>query len=202
MHELLREIHAIAQTGLHYTRDDYDRERYRRLQVIAAEMFAKCSEADIEQIEKFFFPEKGYATHKVDLRACVVKKGGVLLVRERSDGRWTLPGGWADQNESPVEGIIREVKEESGFDVKVRSLYAVKDRDRNGYRPKYPVSLYKLFFAAETVGGSATKTLETSEVGFFAADALPELSEERVLAEDITRGLLAFNEHSPKVYCD
>lgn len=203
MHELIREIQAIAQTGLHYTRDDYDRERYQRLRAIAVQLFSSLSTADASQIEKFFFPENGYATPKVDLRACVVSDQQVLMVRERSDGKWTLPGGWADQNESPTEGIVREVKEESGFDVRVRSLYAVKDRDRNGYTPKYPVSLYKLFFTAEVIGGSAVETLETSEARFFSLDNLPELSEDRVLAEDIAQGLEAFHAGDiGSVHCD
>ena len=122
LHELIKEIQAIAQTGLHYTTDDYDRERYQRLHLIALKLFAGLSSTDISQIEKFYFPETGYATPKVDLRACVVRNNQVLLVRERSDDKWTLPGGWADQNESPIEGITREVKEESGFEVKIRSL--------------------------------------------------------------------------------
>jgi len=202
IHELIREIQAIAQTGLHYTKDDYDRERYHRLQVIAEQLYAFLSAADVSTIQKFFFPEQGYATPKVDLRACVVKADKVLLVRERSDGKWTLPGGWADQNESPIEGIVREVKEESGYDIVVRSLYAVKDRDRHSYTPKYPVSLYKLFFCAEVIGGSAVESIETSESAFFALDALPELSEARVLPQDIVQGFEAFRRQSTSIYCD
>ena len=112
MHELIKEIRAIAQTGIHYTRDPYDQERYERLIAISNTLYSKLSSADIGEIERFFFPAKGYATPKVDLRACVVKGNSVLLVKERSNGKWTLPGGWADQNESPKEGIVREVLEE------------------------------------------------------------------------------------------
>ena len=92
MHELLREIRALAQAELHYTRDVYDRERYERLIQIANQLFALSSHTSIEEIERFFFPETGYATPKVDLHACVVRDNQVLLVRERSDGKWTLPG--------------------------------------------------------------------------------------------------------------
>jgi ADP-ribose pyrophosphatase YjhB (NUDIX family) len=202
MHELIKEIRAIAQTGLHYTRDVYDRERYQRLAEIAHALYAMSSDADIDTIERFFFPEKGYATPKVDLRACVIREEEVLLVRERSDGRWTLPGGWADQNESPIEGVVREVKEESGFDVVVTSLYAVRDRDRGSYVPRYPVSLYKLFFTATVVGGSPSENTEISEVAFFDVRDLPPLSTERVLAEDIRKGYEHFRRNASEVHCD
>ncbi len=193
MHEFAKELQAIAQTGLHYTKDKYDRERYKRLQQMALEFITELSSVDMSLIEKFYIPEKGYATPKVDLRACIVRDNHVLLVRERSDGKWTLPGGWADQNESPSEGIIREVKEESGYEIKVKSLYALRDRDRNRYTPKYPVSIYKLFFTGTIVGGSPIETLETSELGFFSVDSLPILSEDRVLAGDIRSGVSAFH---------
>ncbi|MEM9016433.1 MAG: NUDIX hydrolase N-terminal domain-containing protein, partial [Verrucomicrobiota bacterium] len=130
MRDLVKEIRALAQSGLHYTKDPYDRERFERLIKITSELYTLLSESDLEAIERFFIPETGYATPKVDLRACVFRDEKVMLVRERSDRLWTLPGGWADQNESPSEGIVREVKEESGFDTKIQSLYAVKDRDR------------------------------------------------------------------------
>lgn len=188
MHELIREIQALAQTGLEYSKDPYDQERYARLRKISFEMIRQLSDAPISEIERFFLPEAGYATPKVDLRACVIEKESVLLVRERSDGKWTLPGGWADQNESPREGIAREVREESGYDVAVDRLYAVKDRDRHEYTPKYPVSIYKLFFTATIVGGQPSANIEVSEIAFFDIDNLPPLSEGRVLREDILQG--------------
>ncbi|MDF1752833.1 MAG: NUDIX hydrolase [Verrucomicrobiales bacterium] len=188
MHELIKEIQAIAQTGLHYTKDPFDRERFERLSEIAAQFYSELSDSDITTIERFFFPEKGYATPKVDLRACIIKDDTVLLVKEREDDCWTLPGGWADQNESPSEGIIREVKEESGYDIEIGQLYAVKDRDRNAYTPKYPVSIYKLFFTASIIGGEPAPNLEVSEIGFFPVSDLPRLSEARVLPKDIEQG--------------
>ena len=192
MHELIKEIRALAQSGLHYTRDPFDRERFERLIQIASELYAILSDSDLEAVERFFIPEKGYATPKIDLRACVFRDDRVMLVRERSDNLWTLPGGWADQNESPREGILREIKEESGFDAEIHTLYAVKDRDRNPYQPKYPVSIYKLFFTATTRGGSAESNLEVSEIDFFTEDDLPPLSEARVLPQDIHDGFQAY----------
>ena len=202
MHELIKEIRAIAQTGIHYTKDPYDHERYERLIAISNMLYSKISSSDVEAIERFFFPEKGYATPKVDLRACAIKDDRVLLVRERSNGKWTLPGGWADQNESPKEGIAREVLEESGFAIKVISLYAVKDRDRHPYTPKYPVSLYKLFFTAEVTGGTPRDNIEISNIDFFDVDNLPPLSQDRVLAQDIIEGMNHYRDNRGITYSD
>jgi ADP-ribose pyrophosphatase YjhB (NUDIX family) len=192
MHDLIKEIRALAQSGLQYTKDPFDQERFERLIEIASELYTSLSDTDLKTVERFFIPETGYATPKVDLRACVFRDDKVMLVKERSDNLWTLPGGWADQNESPEEGVIREIKEESGFDTKIHSLYAVKDRDRNPYKPKYPVSIYKLFFTATVTGGSPAANLEVSEIDFFKEGNLPPLSEERVLAQDIHDGFQAF----------
>jgi ADP-ribose pyrophosphatase YjhB (NUDIX family) len=194
MLELFQEIQAISQTGLHYAQDPYDVARYSRLREIAFELLAQSAGVSTERVRSFFVPEVGYATPKVDLRACVVHEDRVLLVRERSDGKWTLPGGWADQNESPVAGTVREVKEESGYDVKVESLYAIRHRDRHDYAPRYPVSIYKLFFTASVLGGCPRANTEISEIGFFDPSDLPELSESRVLARDIVDGFCFIKE--------
>ncbi len=189
MLELLREIQALAQTGLQYAEDPFDIERYSRLREIGFQLIAESGGVSLDRVRDFFVPETGYATPKVDLRACVVHDNRVLLVRERSDGKWTLPGGWADQNESPAEGVVREVKEESGYDIEVQALYAVRDRDRHEYIPHYPVSVYKLFFTASLSGGAPQLSTEVSEVAFFEANDLPPLSQSRVLARDVTDGV-------------
>jgi ADP-ribose pyrophosphatase YjhB (NUDIX family) len=193
MHSLIKEIRAIAQTGLHYVQDPFDKERYERLADISHELYAMYSQADLKTIEQFFFPEQGYATPKVDLRCCIIRDGKVLLVKEKSDGKWTMPGGWADQNEAPLEGITREVQEEAGYRIKNCRLYAIRDRDSHPYTPKFPTTIYKLFFVAEADGGDFTENTEISELGFFAPDQLPELSEDRILADDIAAGVAAFN---------
>lgn len=189
MLELLREIQALAQTGLHYAKDPYDIERYTRLREIGFQLMAQSGGVSLDRVRGFFVPETGYATPKVDLRACVVHDGRVLLVRERTDGKWTLPGGWADQNESPTQGIVREVREESGYDVEVDALYAVRDRDRHDYVPRYPVSVYKMFFTASLLGGTPRPSTEVSEVEFFDPDNLPPLSKGRVLVRDVLDGV-------------
>ena len=202
MHSLIKEIRALAQSALQYTKDPYDRERFERLIDISSELYTELSDSDLASVERFFFPEVGYATPKVDLRACVFRGDKVMLVKERSDGLWTLPGGWADQNESPIEGITREVKEESGFDIIIEALYAIKDRDRNPYRPKYPVSIYKMFFTGSVVGGEPEANIEVSEIDFFSVDSLPPLSEARVLPQDIHDGYEFMKEGGRGCYCD
>jgi ADP-ribose pyrophosphatase YjhB (NUDIX family) len=185
--EWARKIKAIAQTGQAYATGPYDLERYRELDRIALEMFADMASAPIGRVADFFVPERGYATPKVDLRGGVFDDDRVLLVRERSDGRWSLPGGWADVGESPTQGIVREIGEESGYQVAEPQLVAVVDRGLHPYTPRRPDHVYKLFFVCRTVGGEARPNLEISAVDWFPVDALPELSNDRVLPADIER---------------
>lgn len=183
---LARELEAIAQTGLHFSQDIYDRERYERLRKIATELLAEASDLSTEEIYAWSREQFGYATPKVDVRAFVVSEGKVLLLREDADeGRWTLPGGWADVNEPPSLAVARETEEESGYQVKVVRLLAVLDRELQGHQPPHPYHVYKMFFLCEIIGGEARQTMESSESGFFAPDDLPELSLGRVLPEQI-----------------
>ena len=112
---IAREVRAIAQTGLTFTADGFDQQRYARLRELAALMLAQGSAADYESILELLRQEKGYATPKVDVRGAAFVDGRVLMVREISDGKWTLPGGWADVNQSAGECVAREIAEESGF---------------------------------------------------------------------------------------
>jgi len=179
-----RELKAIAQIGLTFSRDPYDRERYERIRELAAAVIAQGSGRDIPSLLEAFRVETGYATPKVDVRAAAFDAGKILLVREVSDGAWTLPGGWADVNETPAASAVREVAEESGFEAQAVKLAAVYDyRKRN--RPQHLDSIYKLFFICELTGGSARASIETSEVAFFARDALPPLSVGRTTAAQI-----------------
>jgi len=185
---LARELEASAQTGLHFAVDPHDRERYRRLREIAAELLADASGLTTDEVLGWSAAEFGYATPKVDVRAFVLSDDGLLLVREDSDeGRWTLPGGWADVNESPSEAVVREVREESGYEVETRGLLGVLDRSRQGHLPAFPYHVYKLFFHCTITGGAPRPTAESSESGFFAIDALPTLSESRVLPAQLLR---------------
>jgi ADP-ribose pyrophosphatase YjhB (NUDIX family) len=181
-----RELREMAQTGLTYARDPHDVSRYERTRDIAAEMLALNSDADYEHVRDAFRREVGHATPKLDVRGVVFRDGSVLLVRERSDGLWTLPGGWVDPGESPSEAVAREVREESGYDVEVTRLLALYDRDKHGH-PPHPHHIYKLFFECRAVGGVATASEETDAAAFFDAQALPTLSLGRVTPAQIQR---------------
>lgn len=184
-----REMQALAQTGLAFTRDPYDRERYQQLRGLAARIMAAHTALDAPRIEALFAEQTGYATPKLDVRGAAFRDGKLLMVREAADdGRWTLPGGWADVNQSPAEAVVKEVREESGFEVRAVKLAAVWDRTRQGHPPLHPFHIWKLFFVCEIIGGEARGSLETTGVGFFAEDALPaDLSMGRVLPQQLHR---------------
>lgn len=170
-----RELRAIAQTGLFYSKDPYDRQRFERIRELAADLLARASGEDPSRLLALFCLDSGYATPKVDVRGAVFSGERILLVREVSDGRWTLPGGWADVNQSPAECAVREVREESGFIVRATKLAAVYDYQRRN-APHHLDSIYKLFFVCEITGGEARPSEETSEVEFFPRLELPPLS--------------------------
>ncbi|MFC1819864.1 NUDIX hydrolase [Thermodesulfobacteriota bacterium] len=183
--EWVKQIKAITQIGISYTKDEYDSERYEQLSRIAHQMIAKLADAPLNKVDNFFIPDKGYATPKVDLRDGIIRENKILLARERSDGKWTLPGGWADTCESASEGIIREVFEETGYEIEIDRLIAIRDRSLHPYKPQYPDHIYKMFFLCDLVGGESKTNLEISEIDFFTRDELPPLSEGRVLSQDI-----------------
>jgi ADP-ribose pyrophosphatase YjhB (NUDIX family) len=180
-----RRLQALAQNGLTYCKDPYDEQRYNELRGIAAEIMAAGAglNESASVLEGFKF-EEGYATPKIDIRAAVFDDEKILLVKERSDGLWTLPGGWADVGDSPSLAAIREVKEESGFDVAVKKLAAVYDRDKHEH-PPIQHHVFKLFFLCELRGGTAAESVETSGVDFFAEGNLPPLSLTRVIEPQI-----------------
>jgi ADP-ribose pyrophosphatase YjhB (NUDIX family) len=181
-----RRIAAIAQNGLTYTEGTFDRERYHELRGIAAEMMGAYSEAEPERVLHLLREQDGYATPKVDVRGVVFRDGQILLVREREDGCWTLPGGWADAGESPAEAVEKEIREESGYLVRAAKVLAVYDRDRHD-APPLAWSVYKLFIRCELLGGEPAESIETDGVGFFAQDAIPELSRGRVMPAQVRR---------------
>jgi len=182
-----KELQAIAQTGLTYGTGPFDIERYEAVRRVAAEMIAAGSDSTIGTVLGLFKQEGGYATPKVDVRGAAVRDGKILLVKEASDGLWTLPGGWADVNESPSQCVVREVWEESGFEVKATKLAAVYDRGCHPHQPPFAFHVYKMFFLCQITGGAAQTSLETLEIAFFAPDALPALSTGRVLPFQIQR---------------
>ena len=184
---LLRELAAIAQTGLAYARDPFDLERYERIAALAVALIAVPTETAPETIAALLQDEPGYATPKIDVRAGLFRHGKVLMVREASDGLWSLPGGFADVNCSPSEAVELEIEQESGFTARVTKLVALLDRRRHHAAHPRLRHCYKAYFLAEITGGAARPSLETTEVAFFAEDALPPLSAGRVTAPLIGR---------------
>ncbi len=170
--ELSRELKAIAEAGLRYTEGSFDRERYQRLHEIASEVLQS-------QVEEFLWPvEFGYATPKVDVRAAIFRGDDILLVQERSNQLWTLPGGWADVNLTPSANVIKEVREEAGLATRVERLIACHDRDVQGH-PPMPEHVYKLLYLCRDEGGEPAPGHETMDTGFFPLEALPALCPSR-----------------------
>ncbi len=174
-----QQLQAVAQTGDAYANNDFDRQRYDLVRNIAAAMMAAGSTAEPTDLAELFKRERGYATPRMDVRAAVFREGRILMVQERSDGLWTLPGGFADVGDSPSIAVEREVQEESGFSAKATKLVALFDRNRHPH-PPFGFHLWKAFFLCELQGGEAQPSIETSAAEFFAADALPPLSLGRV----------------------
>jgi ADP-ribose pyrophosphatase YjhB (NUDIX family) len=181
-----RELQALAQSGLAYSKNPFEIERYEKVREIAIEMMAEHSDLDVGRIRDIFASESGYATPKVDVRGVVFKEGAILLVKELRDGRWTLPGGWADVNDSPAEATVREIYEESGYRTRAVKLLACYDRSKHSH-PPYGFHIYKLFFQCELIGGGPADSVETSDAAFFSEDEIPELSLPRVTPAQIAR---------------
>lgn len=189
-------LRAIAQTGLAYSNERFDRQRYDELTQMAQGMLAALLTQTPEVITRAFAIEQGYPTPKVDVRTAVFSEGRILLVKEWLDGLWTMPGGWADELDSPSKAAERECEEESGYIVRVTRLVSLKDRRIHPYEPQQLGGVYKLFFLAELVGGEARVSEETTDVGFFALDELPPLSLSRTLRADIEQAWAHLNDPS------
>lgn len=182
--EWAKQIQAIAQTGLTYTKDVYDIERYESLRQISVDILVNYTSVRKETISLAFASESGYATPKVDIRGVVFRENKILLVREKIDGAWALPGGWGDIGYSPSEVAVKEIREEAGYTVIPVRLLAVLDKKFHDHPPE-PYHVYKFFIQCEIVGGKAESGVETSAVDFFDSDNLPPLSLERNTAEQI-----------------
>ncbi len=176
--EWAREIQAISQTGLTFAHNEYDVERNEKLAGIAAEIIDTYSQYEKEQLVHDFLDQSGYATPKIDVRGAVIRAGKILLVKEKMDGKWCMPGGWVDVGDAPAYAVAREVREESGFEVKPVKVLAVIDANRSG-RPLSLYHAFKIIFLCEITGGQATTSMETDAVDFFDFDHVPELSPNR-----------------------
>lgn len=191
-----REIQALAQTGNEFARDEYQKDRCRRLMEIAAEMVSEVSSLELADVAAVFKEQLGYATPKVDVRAAVFDQGRLLLVREVEDGGWTMPGGWADVGDVPSEAAEREAWEETGFRVRARKVIGVYDANR--IAPLELFHAFKVVFLCNLLGGEARPSRETSEVRFFGREEIPkQLSGERTHTRHIEDSFAAL--HDPSI---
>jgi ADP-ribose pyrophosphatase YjhB (NUDIX family) len=182
--EWIKQVYAVAQWGLTYSKDPFDLERYEVLRELSVEMMADFTELDKAKITELFAHEIGYVTPKVDVRGVVFREDKILMVQERWDGRWSLPGGWADIGLSPAEVAAKEVHEEAGFEVKPTKMLAMLDKKFYAH-PTSPYHIYKIFIRCEITGGEARTSLESTGVQFYALDNLPDLSLHRNTREQL-----------------
>ena len=186
-----RRLQSIAQAGLHYSENIFDRQRYSEIRELSVKLASEVTDTEVETIRDLFTFENGFQTPKVDIRAVVLKEGKILLSRERSDGRFSIPGGFADINYSPSQVAVKEVMEETGLNVRVNRLLAIVDTDRHNF-PPLEFHYYKLVILCDLIDGELRDNEETTEAGFFSFDALPELSTQRNTPElfELIRKLL------------
>ncbi len=182
---------ALAQSGLAYAESDFDVDRYHQIRRLSADLFVLLTERPVSDLVSELGRDVGYATPKVDVRGLIFdEQERVLLMRERTDGRWSAPGGWADAGDRPSDAVVREIAEETGYPARAERLIACLDRDVQGHTPQLPVHVYKLFFACVVTGPAvAPAALETLDVGWFALSELPPLSPSRITEYELTRAL-------------
>lgn len=188
--EWAKELQSLAQAGLWYGRDEFDKERYQRVREIAAEMMSLRTGIPKEIIRGLFCGDRGYQTPKIDTRAAIFENDRILLVQEKS-GKWSLPGGWCEYNLSPAENTVKEAKEEAGLDVRVERLIAVQDRQKHN-EPLYAYGVVKIFFLCRAIGGQFAENIETTNSACFSEDCLPPLAEEKCTPAQIS---LCFRAH-------
>ncbi|OCA84136.1 ADP-ribose pyrophosphatase [Bacillus sp. FJAT-27225] len=199
--EWAKQLQSIAQAGLTYSKDVYDLERFESIRNISVEILSQHTNMDSKMIKDLFANETGYATPKVDIRAVVFRDDKILMVKENDDGGWSLPGGWGDIGLTPSEVAVKEVKEESGFEVKARKLIAVLDRNSHPHPPS-PYHIYKIFIQCEIIGGQPKEGIETEAVDFFAENELPPLSVARNTESQIHLAFKHLHNPAEPVYFD
>ena len=177
------ELQSLAQAGLTYGKDVYDKERYERIREISAEILSHMSDIPTEKVKTLFCNETGYQTPKIDTRAAIFKEDKILLVHE-NNGTWSLPGGWCDVNVSVKENTIKEVKEEAGLDVETERIIAVQDREKHNL-PIYAYRICKIFILCSVTGGHFEENIETIGYEYFSEDNLPQLATEKNNEEQI-----------------
>ena len=200
--ELAKRLKALADVGLLYSKNEYDKERYREVREISLQLCSGSSGHEVVQLHNAFPLAVDYPTAKVDVRGLLLSPDHkVLLVREGADSRWSLPGGWADVGYTPKEVIVKEFKEETGLDVEVQRLLAVFDKRMHPHPPQ-PFYVYKMVFLCRAVSTELVKGFDVLDVQYFAIDALPELSEDRILKSQLELLHQKVTQKDTSVYCD
>lgn len=198
---LAKRIQAIAQAGLAYTENPYDMERFEELREISVQMMHLLSTEKVEVIRDLFAGRSGYQTPMVDVRAVVFQEKKILMVKEKEDNGWALPGGWADVGYTASEVAVKEVKEESGLEVKANRLLAVIDKKCHDHPPQ-PFYIYKLFILCDIVGGGLNAGIETLDVNYFSRDEIPSLSLDRNVPSQIVLMFEYLDDPKKEVYFD
>ena len=182
--EWAQRIQALSQSGLAFSKDIYDIERYEELRMISAEIMAEHTGLEMQKIKDLFLNDTGYQTPKVDVRGVIFQDDKILMVKEKLDDRWSLPGGFCDIGLSAAENIVKEIKEESGFDAVPTKLLTVWDKNKHPHPPE-AFHYYKLFIQCEIIGGQPMTGIETSDIKFFSESDIPSLSANRVVESQI-----------------
>ena len=198
--ELALELQSIAQAGLYYTKDIFDRERFTRVREIAAELIAGRMDISASKAAEVFCCETGYQTPKIDTRAVIVKDGKILLVRE-NNGTWSLPGGWEEPTLSVGENVVKEAREEAGLDVIPQRILAFHDRRKHNPQV-YPFRICAVYVLCTVQGGSFEENDETTAAAYFSPDALPTLALEKNTPEQIALCMTAAADENWKTVFD
>lgn len=186
------ELQSIAQNGLTYTKDPFDKERFERVREISAQIVSMKTGFPIEKVKDLFCNETGYQTPKIETRAAIFNENKILLVKEQN--KWSLPGGWVDYNESISSNTIKEVKEEAGLDIIPLRIIAIQDRNKHNF-PKFAYGICKVFVLCSVIGGSFQSNNETTESNFFSLDNLPIIDENKNVYDQIQ---MCFDAHKNK----
>ena len=196
-----KKIKALAETGLVYAQNGYEVERNQELIDLSKELMSSIANQTIEAFDKYYLPPKEYPTPKVDVRGLLLnEKGEVLLAKEMMDGRWSIPGGWADIGHTPTEVVVKEIEEETGLQAEVLRVLAIYDKRCHAHPPQ-PLYIYKIVFLCRATGGELRGNFDIEEARWFPLDALPPLSEDRILKSQIDELYnLAMHPELPPVY--
>jgi ADP-ribose pyrophosphatase YjhB (NUDIX family) len=197
--KLAMELQSIAQNGLTYTKDQYDKERFERVREISALILSMKTGFPIEKVKDVFCSETGYQTPKIETRAAMFNKNKILLVKEQE--KWSLPGGWVDYNETIASSTIKEVKEEAGLDIIPIRIIAIQNRNDHNF-PKFAYGICKVFMLCSITSGSFQPNTETTESGFFSLDELPILDESKTIYNQVQMCFKSFSSEKWEVVFD